>query len=116
MFPLVHPHFWTVIFWLMVGHVFGDFVFQSEFMSIAKNHNTPVGKMFWPYELGGHALVHGAAVALVTGYIWLGLLEAICHAAIDRVKCNEKISLHTDQYLHFICKFIWTLLLVYPLS
>jgi hypothetical protein len=104
------------MFWLLAAHAAGDFALQNDFMAMAKNHNTPAGKLYWPYALGSHALIHGALVALVTGAVWLGLLEAICHAVIDRVKCDEKISLHTDQYLHFICKFIWALFLVYPKS
>lgn len=112
MIAFFHTNFAVTMWWLLVGHAVADFALQNDFMAVAKNHNTPVGKLFWPYALGSHALIHGAFVVLVTGYVWMGVAEAICHALIDRVKCNEKIDLHTDQFFHFICKFVWALILM----
>jgi hypothetical protein len=115
MIAFLHSSFGVTLWWLLVGHAVADFALQNDFMAMAKNHNTPVGKLFWPYALGSHALIHGAFVALVTGFVWMGVLEAICHALIDRVKCNEKLSLHGDQALHFLCKLLWVLTLMYLL-
>jgi hypothetical protein len=116
MFPLIHPTFWALMFWFLAAHALCDFALQNDFMAMAKNHTTPVGKVFWPYALGAHALIHGAAVAVITGEIWLGVLETLCHAWIDRVKCDGRIDLHTDQFLHVVCKLIWILLLVFAQS
>jgi hypothetical protein len=112
MIAAFHSNFAVTMWWLLVFHAVADFWAQSDFMAMAKNHNTPVGKLFWPYALGAHALIHGAFVVLVTGYVWMGVAEAICHALIDRVKCNEKISLHVDQALHFLCKLLWAFILL----
>jgi hypothetical protein len=108
-----HLSFGAMLFWLMVGHVLADYPLQGDFLAVAKNHNTPVGKLFWPYALSAHALIHAAFVALFTGSIALGLAEALIHAATDRLKCNEKISLLADQLVHIACKIVWAVIAVY---
>ena len=102
------------LFWLLVGHAVCDFALQSDTMAKLKNYrNTtspPVGQqpcVVWPYFLGAHALIHGCAVALVTGSVALGLAEAIIHFTIDLAKCAGLIRLHQDQTMHFGCKLLW---------
>lgn len=84
-----------------------DYPLQGDFLSKAKNRATPMPGVPWYQALGAHAVIHGAAVVLVTGVWWLGLLEAACHAWIDDAKCTGKIGFNADQALHVMCKLIW---------
>jgi hypothetical protein len=111
-----HLSFSALFFWLLWGHVIADYPLQGDFLAVAKNHNTAVGKTFWPWALSAHALIHAGFVALFTGHVSLGIAEALLHAFIDRLKCDEKVSLNTDQMLHIWCKFLWAILTVYVLA
>ncbi len=102
------------LFWLIVGHAFADFVFQSDSMAKGKNRHRkttpPPGANYqptWFYWLTAHALVHGGVVALVTGSVALGLAEVVCHWCIDFGKCENWYGIHRDQGLHIICKLVW---------
>ena len=57
--------------------------------------------------------MHGAAVSLITGIYWLGILETITHFIIDHCKCKKLYDIHIDQLLHFICKAIWVVIWYY---
>lgn len=102
-------------FALLVSHALCDFTFQTEPMAKGKNRNRPPPEpppgakpqTIWPYWLSAHALIHGGGVALVTGIWWLGLCEAIAHAAIDFGKCENWYGINTDQAAHIACKFAW---------
>jgi len=103
-----------LLFWLLVGHAFADFVFQSDSMAKGKNRHRktepPPGAVYtpcWPYWLTAHALVHGGTVALITGSFFLGVLETLAHWVIDFGKCENWYGVHTDQALHIICKLVW---------
>lgn len=76
-------------------------------MAQAKNRNTPVGAVFWPWVLPCHALIHGGTVMLITGSVVLGIAETVYHAGIDWLTCEEKINIHVDQALHVACKLLW---------
>jgi len=104
----------SIFFKLLIGHAFGDFVFQSEWMAKHKNRNRssipPPGQKqqtVWVYVLTSHALVHGGIVWLLTGNMWLGLAETIAHWCIDFGKCENWYGIHMDQWLHFACKCVW---------
>lgn len=101
-----NPNF-QVLFLLMAGHALADFSLQSEFMAIGKNRHTDLGKGHWFYCLTGHSFVHGGIVLLLTGSLGLGIAETIWHWIIDFLKCDDKISFRTDQFLHVFCKIIW---------
>jgi len=96
-----------LLFKLLVGHAFADFVFQTDFMAINKNRHAAVLAGFWPYVLSAHALVHGGFVFLATGSVWLGVAETVVHWAIDFGKCEKWYGIHSDQGLHIVFKFIW---------
>ena len=109
----------TTLFALFIGHAFADFVFQTEW--IAKNKNRHAGppagydpklhgpvQTVWPYVLTAHALVHGGIVWIITGNVWLGLAETICHWMIDFWKCEKWYGIHEDQFAHAICKVVWS--------
>lgn len=100
----------TMFFYLLVGHALADYPLQGEFLSQAKNRNTEVGKIFWPHALTAHSLIHGGFVAVITGMIWLGVAEMIAHAATDWMKCEGRISLNIDQFIHIACKVLWVVI------
>lgn len=101
-------------FKLMIGHAVADFWAQSAEMRKAKGRNHPVvvveGVVVWPYALTAHALIHGGAVWLLTGNVWLGLAEFVCHWCIDFGRCGCWYSINVDQSAHIGCKVLWSVL------
>jgi hypothetical protein len=91
----------------LVLHSLADYPLQGPFLSEAKNPNTALGQQFWPYALSSHALIHGGAVFLLTGSVWLCLAEAVIHAVTDLWKCDNKITMLGDQLIHYACKVVW---------
>jgi hypothetical protein len=104
-----------LLWWLVVGHAVMDFWAQSDAMARMKNRNrkpenVPPGatpQVIWPYALTAHALMHGAAVAYLTGSIWLGLAETVVHWVTDFGKCENWYGIHTDQAIHLVSKLAW---------
>lgn len=97
---------------LLVGHALADYPLQGDFLARAKNASAPIpGVPFWQ-ALSAHALIHGGAVALVTGSPTLGVLEACAHALIDHAKCRGILTFNQDQALHVFCKLAWATLFV----
>lgn len=92
---------------LMIGHFLADYPLQGDFLSRAKNRANPIPGVPWYQALGAHAVIHGGFVWAITGFWWLGLLEAILHAGTDDAKCTGKISFNHDQAFHFACKAMW---------
>lgn len=100
----------TVLFLLIAFHFVCDYALQGDTVAINKSPraSTPLQKHVpWYYWLTAHAFQHGAAVALITQSVWLGLAETAVHFIIDYGKCLGKYSIHVDQLLHFICKIFW---------
>ncbi|MDG3577139.1 DUF3307 domain-containing protein [Rhizobium sp. YJ-22] len=89
----------TLALMLLAAHWVADYPLQGEFLATAK-FKGPLRA----YHLVAHAGIHGGAVALVTGNVWLGLIEWALHTAIDEAKVKGKTSFATDQALHLICK------------
>lgn len=101
-----------MLFALVVAHNLADYPLQGDFLSRAKNRNTDVGFIFWPWALSAHAFIHGGFVFAITGSLVLGLLETCAHAFIDWLKCDNVISLAEDQWAHYACKVLWVMLAV----
>jgi hypothetical protein len=99
-----------MLFWLLAAHAVCDYPLQGDFLARAKNHTAPIPGVPFYQALGAHAFIHGGAVALITGSLWLGLAETILHAAIDYAKCDGRTSLNQDQALHVACKCLWAVL------
>lgn len=91
-------------FLLIAAHALCDRPFQTPEMREEKNR---AKSRRWPYGLAVHGLIHGGAVAVITGHWWLGVAETILHALIDDSKCMGRIDLKTDQALHLTCKMLW---------
>lgn len=100
-------------FKLLIGHAVGDFWAQSEAMRQAKGWTAQIKSgdvLVWPYALTAHALMHGGAVWLLTGNVWLGFAEVVCHWCIDYGKCSHWYNVHVDQSAHIACKMVWAVL------
>jgi hypothetical protein len=105
-----------MLFLLVVGHALADYPLQGDFLANGKNRNTAIGAIFWPHALFAHSVIHGGFVAIITGSVFLGILETAIHAVTDWLKCENKISLRTDQAIHFACKVAWAVLATYGLA
>lgn len=105
-----------LFFWLLVAHAVCDFPLQGEYLANAKNRNTELGKAFsgmlWPWHLFCHSLIHGGAVAYVTGSITLGCAEVMVHMVTDFLKTENKIGYATDQAIHVLSKLLWAVLAI----
>lgn len=96
------------MFGLLVGaHLLADYPLQGDFLAKAKNPTAPIPGVPWQQAMFAHAGIHGLLVGLVTGSLWLGLLEAAFHAYIDYGKCRGWISFNVDQACHLVCKAAW---------
>jgi hypothetical protein len=104
--------YFELFFLLLIGHAIADFALQNDFMAMAKNHTTDLGKQFWHWVLPAHALIHSGFVYMITGSFTLTLVEFIAHSVIDFAKCDGEISLNMDQFLHIACKALYVVLLV----
>lgn len=100
------------LFALLSAHALCDYPLQGDFLSRGKNHTNPLPGVPWYQCLAAHALIHGGAVAAVTGSTRLGVAEAVAHAAIDFGKSagwygTGKTAFDIDQALHVACKVAW---------
>lgn len=102
----------TPLFYMLVAHALCDFPLQGDYLARGKNHRSPIPGSPWPILLIAHALIHGGAVALLTGSLALGLAETAVHTVIDYAKCDGCIGYTTDQALHVLCKVVWLLVVV----
>lgn len=106
-----------LLFCLVGGHFYFDWAGQGDFMAASKNPNKPIPGVPWRWSMGGHAIIHGAFVAFVTGYAFLGVVEVFTHLFIDKAKCNGHISFTQDQTYHLLCKlgyFMYVMSMTYP--
>lgn len=99
-----------MLFKLLAAHALADYPLQGDFLSKAKNRTAPIHGVPWYQALGAHAMIHGGAVALVTGSQRLGIAEAVVHAITDDLKCRGKLSFNQDQAIHLACKLLWVAL------
>lgn len=96
----------TLALMLLAAHWVADYPLQGDFLAKAKQQG-PLRL----YHLIAHSGIHGGAVALVTGSVWLGLAEWIAHTIIDELKARGWTSFALDQVLHIICKAVWLAIL-----
>lgn len=97
--------FAEILFWLIAGHALCDFALQTTWMSESKNPWG--GSPAWLHAMLSHCVLHGAAVAAVTGSVSLGAAEIAAHFAADSAKCRKLWGIHVDQALHIFCKVAW---------
>lgn len=103
---------------LLMGHAVADFALQSDAMAKGKRGVAlvPPGQRYtpvWPYWLVAHSLVHGAAVMVITGGIWMAVFATVAHVVVDFGKTRNCYGIHMDQSLHLatlgIIAFVYTL-------
>jgi hypothetical protein len=99
---------------LLAAHALADYPLQGDFLSKAKNRTAPIPGVPWQQALGAHVVIHGAAVALITGVWWLFFAEAAIHWLTDDAKCRGKIDFNTDQGIHLACKGAWLIIALAP--
>ena len=104
--------FWLLLGWMLAAHALCDYALQGDFMAKAKNRANPIPGVPWYQPMGAHALIHGAAVGLITGNALVAGWEAITHFWIDDSKCVGRFGYNTDQALHVACKVAWALIVV----
>lgn len=97
-----------LLFQLLAAHALCDFPLQGDYLSRGKNHKAPLSGSPWLLLLVAHALIHGGAVAVLTGSVYLGVAETVAHAVTDYAKCDGRIGYTTDQAVHVVCKIAWT--------
>lgn len=103
---------WPMLWWLLVGHAVADFWAQSDALATLKNrHRNASPFLPWYYALTAHALMHGAAVAFITGSVPLGIAETVAHWLIDAGKNEQWYGIHVDQAAHIGCKVLWLVIL-----
>ena len=98
--------FLDVLILLTLAHFVCDFSLQTDRMALEKVPGRDV-TLDWRWWLLSHSATHGLAVALITGFPLLGLVELVLHAIIDWSKSRFRFSLLCDQALHIVCKCVW---------
>ena len=101
---------------MVAAHALADYPLQGDFLSKAKNRAAPIPGVPWYQALGAHAIIHGGAVALITGKPALGIAETVVHAITDDLKCNGRLSFNQDQAIHLACKVLWAFLATPPVQ
>jgi hypothetical protein len=100
-----------VFFLLVMGHFVGDFALQSDRMAVEKCRGKDQ-TLAWQWWLTAHAGIHSFLVAVLSGVVWLGMLEWFLHALIDLGKCRHRFGLGVDQGLHILCKLVYVVMIV----
>lgn len=123
---------------LLFGHAIADYALQDDTMGLCKNPKLQdmfvkaasvqgreaivfalqprletQQKVPWGYWMTAHGMIHGSAVWLITGNLYLGMAEAVCHGVIDLGKCTKLYGIHVDQALHVVCKVAWVVILYF---
>src|SRR5512135_2500192 len=97
-------------FSLVAMHFVLDYPLQGDTVAVQKSPlcNPQLSKAVpWYYWMTAHSLMHGGGVLLLTGSLELALIESVVHFVTDYRKCQGKISIHTDQAIHLICKAVY---------
>lgn len=85
---------------LIMCHVIGDYVLQSDFIAQTKGKN-------W-YHLFVHAILYCVPFAILFGIDYRLILIFISHMIIDPLKAKyNKITYTQDQILHYIMILIY---------
>jgi len=106
---------------LAIGHALSDFSLQGDYLSKTKNRHQQAataldeGKIIgnWVHSLSAHSLIHCGAVWLITGSALLGILEFALHWFIDFAKCENWTGFGADQFLHYLCKLLYVVLIYF---
>lgn len=109
-----------ILFVMIFLHFLGDFALQSDTMAKGKNRHKkpdyiPEGqkyKITCFYWLSAHAFIQGGLIFIFFPVLWIVLLEVLFHFIIDFLKCDNITNPHIDQFLHFLLRILYTMILV----
>ena len=107
---MVSPIVYCQLFILLImGHLIGDYILQSENVAIGKNFAVDRKRLGvpWFYWMGAHCSVHAMIVYFLSGSVALAVVEFVSHWCIDSGKCAGWYSLSIDQTLHVLCKAMY---------
>lgn len=101
--------------WILIaGHCLADTALQTDFMARGKKRTkkidlsrVPEGQIplnLWWMWLTHHAMIHGLVVAVLTGNLFLGMIETTGHWVIDFFKGENRYNPYVDQGLHVLMK------------
>lgn len=95
-----------------------DVALQTDWMSLVKCNSCRSINIPWYYGMGSHSMVNGAGVWIVTGNVYIGILESILHFIIDFLKCKAMINQHLDFIAHIGCRVLYAAIFIYwtPIS
>lgn len=95
---------------LAIVHFFFDYPGQGDFLSKAKNHKSPIPGVPFYQALIAHSAIQAGAVWYLTGSLLLGGTEFIAHGVTDYLKCDGRINLNVDQFIHLAFKGFYAFL------
>ena len=85
---------------IIMCHLIGDYVLQSNFIAQTKGSN-------W-YHLLIHCFLYIVPFYIVFGFDWKLIVILITHIVIDPLKARwNKINYVTDQILHYVIALIY---------
>jgi len=109
---LIQESFAALFLLMLFGHALADYPLQGDFLARAKSRVAPLAGIPWQQALFWHSVIHGGFVGIVTGFWWLGVVEAAAHAVTDDLKCRGKITFNVDQGIHVACKALWAIIAI----
>ena len=90
------------IFLLVMCHIVGDYVLQTDFIAKTKGEN-------W-YHLVVHCLLYCVPFYFVFGWCWQLYVVFLAHVVVDSLKARWKvINYVTDQVLHYCTLAVYLL-------
>ena len=106
----------AIFFALVIAHALADYPLQSAYMAQQKDSEAADTPSEWLIALLAHCAIHAGGVWLITGNMYLGLVEFCLHALIDFGKSKKRYDLIVDQALHILCKVVYVIVFVTWLS
>lgn len=89
-----------IIYKLIICHLIGDYVLQSDFIAKTKGEN-------W-YHLLVHCFLYSVPFYIVFGCSWKLALVMTMHIVIDPLKARyNKISYMADQIIHYVTLLVY---------
>lgn len=83
---------------LIVCHLIGDYILQTEFLAKTKGDNF--------YHLLVHCVLYCVPFAYLFGVDWrIGVLF-VTHVLIDWWKCRGTVGYAEDQFMHYLTAFV----------
>ena len=99
--------FIELLLWLWIGHCLCDYPLQNDYLARTKarfsfdpDTGLDVYNQQWVWSLTAHASIHALPVMWLTGDLRCALFMIATHWVIDFLKCEDRISLAQDQWLH----------------